>query len=194
MSSLQSSINNYLSHLLVCTFTCSIFLAFSSIFTASFSLAAEKIVIRYGLFEQSVNIASIRQYAETQEVASDLASFLKYLSPQRQQKFLELLQTKIPLSTVAVDKLVNSEVGKKGLNFVVPVIARRDYAGIQAIRSAIVLGTKAPQGLGVISFLEAYPSQRIVINLPIALEMLNKAGWLNEDIDINEACKYIIPQ
>jgi len=194
MSILQTSIINYLFYLLVCTSNCSIFLIFISIFAASYSLAAEKIVFRYGLFEQSVTVADIRQYAETQQVSSDLASFLRYLSPKQQQRLQKGLQTKIPLSTVAIDKLVNSATGEKALSFLAPAIARRDNSGIQAIRSAIILGTQAPKGLGIISFLEAYPSDRIVVNVPVALEMLNMAGLLNEDVNINEACKYIIPQ
>lgn len=194
MATLQSPIIKYLCYVVSCTSNFSFFLAFISIFDSSCSLAAEKIVFRYGLFEQSVTVGDIRQYAETQHVSSDLASFLSYLSQKQQQRLLKALQTKIPLSIVAMDKLVNSETGERVLSFLAPAIARPDDSGIQALRSAMILGTKAPQGLGIISFLEAYPSDRIVVNLPIALEMLNKAGLLNEDTNINETCKYIIPQ
>lgn len=184
----------YLCHLLLYITSSTTFLTLSSLFSSSVSLAAEKIVIRYGLFEESVKIANIRKYAETREVSSDLASFLNYLSPQQQQSLLEVLQIKIPLDIVAINKLVNSESGEKLMRFVNLAIARRDQAGIQALRSAIILGTKAPKGLGIISFLEAYPSESIVVNLPVALQMLNQAGWLNEDTDINEGCIYIIPK
>ncbi|AFY49316.1 Alpha/beta hydrolase of unknown function (DUF1400) [Nostoc sp. PCC 7524] len=194
MLGLQSAISNYFRHLLFCTSRFSIFLIFSSIFDSSFSLAAEQVVMRYGLFEQSITVANIRKYAQTQQVSSDLASFLGYLSPKQKQRLLEVLQIQIPLGTVAIDQLVNSETGEKALNFIAPAIARRDHAGIQALRSAIVLGAKAPKGLGIISLLEAYPSERIVINLPVALEILNKTGLLNEDTNVNEACKYIIPK
>jgi hypothetical protein len=194
MFATQSSTISYLLYSLLGTCNCLIFLTFISIFGSSVSLAAEKIVFRYGLFERSVTIANIRKYAEMQQVSSDLASFLSYLSPKQQQRLLEVLQTKIPLSTVAMDKLVNSQTGEKALSFLAPAIARRDQAGIQALRSAIVLGAKAPKGLGIISFLEAYPSDRIVVNLPVALKILNTTGLLNEDVNINEACKYIIPQ
>lgn len=86
---------------------------------------------------------------------------------------------KIPLGVVALDKLVNSETGKIALNFVAPAIARRDNAGIQALRSAIILGAASSKGLGVISFLEAYPSQRLVVNLPTALDIVNKADFFS---------------
>lgn len=194
MSTLQSLVINYLRYLLLCTSNCAVFITFTSVFGASVSLAAEKVIFRYGLFEQSVTIVSIRNYVEMQRVDADLASFLSYLNSKQQQRLLRGLQAKIPLGFVAVDKLVNSETGEKALNFLSPAIARRDHAGILALRSAIVLGAKSPKGLGIISFLEAYPSERIVIDLPIALEMLNKFGLLNEDVNINEACQYIIPK
>ncbi|MBD2344973.1 alpha/beta hydrolase [Anabaena subtropica] len=194
MPTLKYSIINYLCHLLFYINSFPIVLSFSGIFGSSFSLAAETIVIRYGLFEQSVAVDDIRKYEETQQVSADLASLLDYLSPKQQQKLLEVLQIKIPLDIVAMNKLVTSETGEKFLNFVALAIARSDNAGIQALRSAILLGAKAPKGLGIISFLEAYPSERIVVNLPVALEMLEKSGWLNEEIDINESCIYIIPK
>lgn len=194
MSKLKTSIVNYLCYPIFCIFNGAIIFTFISIFSSSFSLAAEKIVFRYGLLEQSVTVANIRKYAETQQISADLASFLSYLNSKQQQRLLKALQSKIPLGTVTIDKLVNSETGEKTLNFLVPAIARRDEAGIQALRSAIILGTKAPKGLGIISFLEAYPSDRIIVNVPVVLEMLNKAGLLNEDININQACQYIIPK
>ncbi|MBF2007535.1 alpha/beta hydrolase [Chlorogloeopsis fritschii PCC 9212] len=167
------------SHFLLSISSCSLFLAFNSILNSSPSLAAEEIVIRYGLFEESLSVADLRKYAETQQVSDDLKSILGYLSSQQQQKLQKVLQMKIPLGVVALDKLVNSETGKIALNFVAPAIARRDNAGIQALRSAIILGAASSKGLGVISFLEAYPSQRLVVNLPTALDIVNKADFFS---------------
>ncbi|MHC5828502.1 MAG: alpha/beta hydrolase, partial [Nostoc sp.] len=44
-------------------------------------------------------------------------------------------------------------------------IARPDQGSIQALRSAIILAAKSPEGLGVISFLEAYPSKQLVLDI-----------------------------
>ncbi|MFN6465083.1 MAG: alpha/beta hydrolase [Nostoc sp. DedVER02] len=129
------------------------------------SLAAEKITVRYGLFEQSIPVADIRSYSETQKASSDLKSFLDYLSAEEKQKFQETLQVKMSLDIVAVDKLINSGMGKQILSFASSAIARRDQASIPALRSAIIIGAKSPEGLGVVSFLEAYPSNQLVIDV-----------------------------
>ncbi|MEH2191704.1 MAG: alpha/beta hydrolase [Nostoc sp.] len=129
------------------------------------SLAAEKVTFRYGLFEQSIPVADIRSYSETQKASSDLKPFLDYLSALDKQKFKETLQVKMSLDIVALDKLINTDMGKQILSFASLAIARRDQASIQALRSAIIIGAKSPEGLGLVSFLQAYPSNQLVIDV-----------------------------
>jgi len=140
------------------------------------SLAAEKIVVRYGIFEQSLPVVELRSYAETRKVSSALQDFLRYLDSKDKEKLQEALQVKMSLDIVALDKLLDTEIGQKFLSTISQAIARRDNAGITALRAAVILGTKSPEGLGIISFLEAYPSKRIVINLSEALELLDTSG------------------
>ncbi|MDZ8079224.1 MAG: alpha/beta hydrolase [Nostoc sp. DcaGUA01] len=143
----------------------SIFPLLHSIFGVSPSLAAENVVVRYGLFEQPIPVADIRNYSETQKVSANLQTILGRLSPEEKQKFQDALQVKMSLDIVALDKLVNTQTGKQVLYFVSQAIARRDQANIQALRSAIILGAKSPEGLGLLTFLEAYPSNEIVIDV-----------------------------
>ncbi len=148
------------------------------------SLAAEKIVVRYGIFEQSLPVAELRSYAETRKVSSALQDFLRYLDSKDKEKLQEALQVKMSLDIVALDKLLDTEIGQKFLSTISQAIARRDNAGISALRSAVILGTKSPEGLGIISFLEAYPSKRIVINLSEALEVLDTSGLYSSSSEV----------
>jgi len=166
---------NYLYRLLLCVSGCLIFLTFHSFLGSSPSFAAEKIVVRYGIFDQSVPVADIRKYAETKKVSSDLQSFLGYLKPKQQQQFQEALQVKKSLDIVALNKLVDSQIGKLFLFGASRAIARRDQAGVPALRSALLIGAKAPEGLSILSFLSAYPSDRLVIDVPAVLDLLSKS-------------------
>jgi len=143
----------------------SIFPLLHSVFGASPSLAAENVVVRYGLFEQAIPVADIRNYSETQKVSANLQTILGRLSAEEKQKFQDALQVKMSLDIVALDKLVNTSTGKQILSFISQAIARRDKANIQALRSAIILGAKSPEGLGLLTFLEAYPSEELVIDV-----------------------------
>jgi len=157
---------------------CLVLSIFSSVLpltmSAAPSFAAKKIIFRYGLFEESLPIADLRNYAQKQEISSDLQFFLKFFSQEQQQEFYQALQVKIPLDLTVLDKLLNTDLVKENLDFVSQGIARRDQAGVQALESAIMLGANSPKGLGIISFLEAYPSQRIVVNVPTMLEIASK--------------------
>jgi lysophospholipase L1-like esterase len=140
------------------------------------SFAAETIVVRYGILEQSLPVTDLQNYAEKKVVSSSLRDFLRFLDAQEQEKVQEALRVKLFLDIVALDKLLDTEIGQKFLATITPMIARRDDAGSLALRSAIILGSKSFDGLGVISFIKAYPSKRIVINLPEALDVLSNSG------------------
>ncbi|MEH2160673.1 MAG: alpha/beta hydrolase [Nostoc sp.] len=148
------------------------------------SLAAEKVTVRYGLFERSIPVADIRSYSETQKASSDLKSFLDYLSTEEKQKFQETLQVKMSLDIVALDKLINTGVGKQILSFASTAIARRDQASIQALRSAIIIGAKSPEGLGVVSFLEAYPSNQLVVDVSKISKLVGLANSSSSAADV----------
>ncbi len=155
----------YFYRLLISLSGCLIFLLLHSGLGSLPSLAAEKVTVRYGLFEQSLPVADIRNYADNQKVSADLQSFLHYLSPKEKQKFQDALQVKMSLDIVALDKLINTGMGKQILAFASQAIARRDQASIQALRSAIIIGAKSPEGLGLVSFLAAYPSNQLVVDV-----------------------------
>jgi lysophospholipase L1-like esterase len=173
----------YFYRLLISLSGCLIFLLVHSGLGLLPSLAAEKVTVRYGLFEQSIPVADIRNYGEKQKASSDLQSFLDYLSAKEKEKFQEALQVKMSLDIVALDKLINSGMGKQILSFASGAIARRDRASIQALRSAIIIGAKSPEGLGLISFLEAYPSNQLVVDVSKISKLVGLANSSSNSAD-----------
>jgi lysophospholipase L1-like esterase len=173
----------YSYRLLICLSGCLIFLLVHSGLGLLPSLAAEKVTVRYGLFEQSIPVADIRKYDETQKASSDLQSFLDYLSTKEKQKFQDVLQVKMSLDIVALDKLINTGMGKQVLSFASQTIARRDQASTQAVRSAIILGAKSPEGLGITTFLEAYPSNQLVVDVSKISKLVGLANSSSSSAD-----------
>ncbi|MFN6477734.1 alpha/beta hydrolase [Nostoc sp. DedQUE07] len=173
----------YFYRLLISLSGCLIFLLVHSGLGLLPSLAAEKVTVRYGLFEQSIPVADIRNYDKTQKVSADLKSFLDYLSAKEKQKFQEALQVKMSLDIVALDKLINTGMGKQILSFASQAIARRDRASIQALRSAIIIGARSPEGLGIASFLQAYPSDRLVVDVSKIQKLVSMANSSSSSAD-----------
>ncbi|MBO3463473.1 alpha/beta hydrolase [Aetokthonos hydrillicola Thurmond2011] len=136
--------------------------------------AATKIIFRYGLFEQSLPVSDLRKYADTEQASSDLKFFLRFLTPEQQKEFHQALQVKMALDLRALNKVLNTELAKQVLAGVSQGISRRDQAGVEALNAAVLLGASSKDGLGIISFFQAYPSDRLVVNVPAAFEVASK--------------------
>jgi hypothetical protein len=145
---------------------------------AKSSAAAERLSLRYGPFQRSVAVADIRAYAETGEATPELSSLLGLVKPKERASLLEGLKFKAPLGVVAVDKLAYSPIGEQILKKVAAITNRRDDAGIPALRGGLIIAAASKDGLGVLSFLEAYPSPVLEINIQKALKEGTDVGQL----------------
>ncbi|MBD1936232.1 alpha/beta hydrolase [Microcoleus sp. FACHB-68] len=142
--------------------------------------AAETVVVRKGPFTASFNVADLKTIAETGKVPPALQSYANTLSAEKRGKILAALKTKVPLNVVAISNLLNTRIGSTILADLATITPRKDAAGVQALRAALVLGAKDPAGLSIISFIESYPSQRLNIDLDRAFEVmgsLNTPFW-----------------
>jgi predicted dienelactone hydrolase len=147
--------------------------------------AAETVVIRYGLFAESIPLADLKTAAATGEFPRSLDLFTKRLSEQQRRTFLGMLRMRVPLNVVTLSRLLNTQIGTTILNDLSTAVVRKDQASVQSLRAALVLGSSSPQGLSVLSFISAYPSQRLEINLPQALAVmgsLNTAFWRTQQL------------
>ncbi len=144
------------------------------------AIAADTVVVRLGLFTETISLAELQKAAKTGELPRSLQPYAKGLSEQQRRFFLGALGMNIPMDVVTVNRLVNTQIGTTILNDFATALARKDKAGVQALRAGLVLGSTAPQGLSILSFIAAYPSKRLEIDLPqafIVAGSLNTAFW-----------------
>ncbi|MEH1818715.1 MAG: alpha/beta hydrolase [Nostoc sp.] len=144
------------------------------------AIAADTVIVRLGLFTESISLTELQKAVKTGELPESLQPYTKELSEQQRRFFLGALGMNIPMNIVTVDKLVNSRIGTTILNDFATALARKDKAGVQALRAGLVLGSAAPQGLSILSFIAAYPSKRLEIDLSQAFLVagsLNTAFW-----------------
>ncbi len=134
--------------------------------------SAEAIAVRYGLFELSMPVADLRRYAETGAVSSDLRDFLRFISPAQQQAVREMLQTKVPVDRVVLDRVLNGNAGIQFLSQIAAATDEGEYPGVQALRAAAILGIQS-DSLTILDFLAAYPTRRLRISLPKALQLVD---------------------
>ncbi|MBD2560774.1 MULTISPECIES: alpha/beta hydrolase [Nostoc] len=144
------------------------------------AIAADTVVVRLGLFTETISLAELRKAAKTGELPASLQPYAKGLSEQQRRFLLGALGVNIPMNVVTINRLVNTQIGTSILNDLATALARKDNAGVQALRGGLVLGSTAPEGLSILSFIAAYPSKRLEIDLPqafIVAGSLNTAFW-----------------
>ncbi|MEG4070151.1 alpha/beta hydrolase [Microcoleus sp. Pol11C2] len=142
--------------------------------------AAETVVVRKGILESSISVADLRELAETGKVPAKLQAYANLLSEEQRSKIFRALQAKIPLNVVGLSNLLNTGIGTAILTDLTTVIPRHDGGGVEALRAALLLGANAPEGLSVLSFIESYPSSRVVVDLDRAFAVLgnmNTSFW-----------------
>lgn len=142
--------------------------------------AADKLVVRYGPLEESASLADLKTSAETGELPASLGTYTKRLTEQQRSFLVRGLKARIPLNVVNLNRLLNTQLGQTVLSDISTALDRKDDAGVQAVRAGLILGASSQQGLSILSFIAAYPSQNLKINVPQALTVarsLNMAFW-----------------
>ncbi|AFY44002.1 alpha/beta hydrolase [Nostoc sp. PCC 7107] len=155
------------------------------VFTKFFSVttavqAADTVVLRYGLLAESVSLAELQKAAEIGDFKDGFELYGRKLSLQQRRFLLETLKMPLSLNVVTVNRLLNTQIGTTILDDFSTAVVRKDKAGVQALRAGLVIGSTAPQGLSLLSFIAAYPSQNLEINLPRIFKIagnFNTAFW-----------------
>jgi predicted dienelactone hydrolase len=147
--------------------------------------AAEKLTVRYGPLEESASLAELKEAAETGELPASLGTYAKRLNEKQRNFLLQGLKIKVPVDVVTINRLLNTQLGQTVVKEIATALDREDEAGVQAISAGLILGANSRQGLSVLSFIEAYPSKSLKINLPQALTVgrsLNMAFWRTQQL------------
>ncbi|WP_204368455.1 alpha/beta hydrolase [Neosynechococcus sphagnicola] len=158
-------------------FLCGLALALSSGFAASPSLAAERLTIRVGFFEQSVEIAELEQFAQTGRLSAPLQPYAPFLTLE----FRQLLSRQLPvvpkLSEKFMTRLLQSSSSQPLLQALGNAIPGTTLPQWQA---ALSQATRQSRSLNVLSLLKAFPTETLTINATAAialLSQLNPAFW-----------------
>jgi predicted dienelactone hydrolase len=156
-------------------------IAFTQLFGVNNSVqAADKLVVRYGPLEEYASLEDLKKTAKTGELPASLETYTKRLNEQQRSFIVQGLKARIPVNVVTLNRLLNTQLGQTILNQISTTVDRKDQGGVKAIRSALVVSTNSPEGLSILSFIAAYPSQELKINVAQALtvaQILNMNFW-----------------
>ncbi len=138
-------------------------------------LGAQRLNLSYGLFERSISINSLENYAKTGKADEELSAYLKYTDKKNLPQLRQALMTPIPLNAVQVSQFLYTPIGETLLAKLGEVIQQETRnSGFYAIRSALILAASDPQGFTLLNVLRKFPSDAITIDLGRSLEIANQ--------------------
>ena len=139
--------------------------------SGSVTVAAERIVFRFGELARDVSVPELRQFSETGAVAPELQPILQRLKPAEQLALRTVLSQPLPVDEVSVSNLLSTPLGRRSLQQLVKLLDQPASVAEPALSSALVLGAAKPGGLRLINVLEAYPTQRLPVNVAAVLSL-----------------------
>ncbi len=134
-------------------------------------MAAERLYVRYSIFERSLSIADLQAYVKHGRRSPQLDTYLRFLRPAQQQQLRSLLQERLQLEPVSVAQFLYSPIGERLLRRLAQVIRPTDQVSFYGLRSALILAAADPEGLTLMSLLRHYPGPTLRVDLVKGLEI-----------------------
>ena len=142
--------------------------------------AAQTLVVRRGSFTESIELTDLQTFVGTGTMSPSLQQVARRLTPEQRSQIQAALKAKYNINEEAARNFVNTEFGNNLSSALASATPRQDSAGVQAVKTALIQGAKAPTGLSLISAIAGYPSPRLDIDLDQAFRVVgnfNAAFW-----------------
>ncbi|MBW4475110.1 MAG: alpha/beta hydrolase [Stenomitos rutilans HA7619-LM2] len=144
--------------------------------------AAEKVVLKYGIFQESISVAELSSFAETGEPSPTLAAYMK-LANKKPEEIRDALTKQVTVSAVVVDRALNNAVGERVLDEVGSTIhTSTNTANRQALRSALVLSASDDSKISLIEAIQKYPTQEVEVEGDRLVDTATKLSELESGI------------
>jgi hypothetical protein len=148
---------------------------------------AEKIKIIYSIFSRTIEVNSLKNYAEEGNSTKKLKRILKATrSPDKEIRSVLNKEFEIPITIAS--KLVYSEIGNIFLtrlsSIIHPPIADDERTGMLALRASIIQGLNNGNGkINLIKFFEGYPTKTVILDVNALSKVMNKVESISELLD-----------
>lgn len=139
--------------------------------------SAEKIILRYGPLEFSLERESLEAYAKEGTIAPDLASFVSRLDAEAQAHLRNILLARADVDAIAVSQFFYSTQGEAILEVMGKLVQTPSrLSGFYALRSALILAADDPEGLTPLNIIKRFPTPAIFLNSEFAFDLLSQVS------------------
>ncbi len=146
----------------------------------SSTLAAQRLTLRLGPFEQEVAVADLAKFAKTGQLSPALQPYASVLTPQVRQVLNRRLQIDSNQRDKLIDQVLRSPTGEQLLTSLAAAFPNSTLPQLQA---AAALAVRQSAGLSVVSFLQAYPKENVTVDASSAIALalqFNPTYWQSQ--------------
>jgi len=164
-----------------------ILISFQLIFNVSKAYSAEKIKIIYSIFSRTIEVNSLKTFAEEGYSSKKLTKILRATgSPDKEIRSVLNKDFEIPITIAS--KLVYSEIGNVFLTRLASIIhpprADDEKTGMLALRASVIQGIHLGNGrINLIKFFEGYPTKTVILDVNALSKVMNKVESISELLD-----------
>lgn len=133
--------------------------------------AADTIVFRFGEFSRDVSVPALAKFSNDGTVSPDLSAYFRLLDPSARTALRTALNQSVPVNEVMASNFLSTPLGKSSLQQLVKVLDQPASVAQPALASALILAAAKPGDLRLIDVLEAYPTQRLPVNVAAVLSL-----------------------
>ncbi|MFK8183114.1 MAG: alpha/beta hydrolase [Phormidesmis sp.] len=145
-------------------------------FMALPSTAAERVVVKIGPLQQSVELSDLESFANTGEVPDSLRLYQRFLTPQVRQSLQQTLSLDPKMSDRIIEDVLNSENGDLLLNSLSQIAPNLT---LQQLQGAIRLAASQGDGLSMLGILQAIPQDTIEVDMSAAIALASQLNLSN---------------
>lgn len=153
--------------------------------------ASQTVLLRHGSFSKSIGLRDLKTLAQTRTIPQKLQSYLRNLSPKQRSQILSALQANFDINAITVRDLLDTEIGNTFISALARATNQTGNVGKLKLATALINASSPPKGhnaspvdkFSIISFIEAFPSSRLEIDLEQAFEVFrnfDEAFWQSQ--------------
>ena len=164
-----------------------ILINFQFLFNFSGAYAGQEIKITYGIFSRTIEVDSLKKFAEEGSSTKKLKKIFKATgAPDEEIRSVLNKDFEIPITIAS--KLIYSEIGNVFLtrlsSIIHPQRADDEKSGMLALRASIIQGIHRGNGkINLIKFFESYPTKTVILDVNALSKVMNKVESISELLD-----------
>lgn len=140
--------------------------------------AAEQVVLKYSVLQESISIQELGELSRTGKVSPSLKAYLQ-MANKNPEELRGWLNDSFKVNPTTLSKVLNSFAGEYVLNQVGQVIhTPSDRANKEALRGAIITSAQKDNTVQLIEVLENYPTQELHVNGDRLMELYQQVEGL----------------